>query len=144
MGSSKSEKNVLCVLVMIDCTLQMFKEGASKTLSEICDRVYLRNNQCFALWNTLEKKEVSVLHERIKRYDAATFNGINHHPSTYTSTMIGLAEDVYKKVNGPRKSAIYELINALKHLHRYHDRKLDRFNDYALAGQYLNRWDEAA
>lgn len=138
--ASQSEKEVIGVLVLAECTVQSFSANASPSLAGICGRLQDRINRCFKQWEVLEQKHVKALHQRIDLFDQKTFAGRRHASPIYTSMLLLMIEDIYRQVKGTRKAVIHDLLTSLKALHRYYDRKLNRIDNYRTAAHYAAQW----
>ncbi len=149
--ASQAERNAVGALVMVECTMRTFDAAQAKTVRALCDRVSSLTNTCFSHWTIWSQnldvkeekkrtKEMSEIHRRIQDFDTATFNNRPHATSVYTSLLLGILDPIARQVSGTRKLVMDQLLAAIKALHRYYDRKLNRWEEYTLVGRYLESW----
>ena len=138
--ASLAERNAISVLVMVELTEQMLAKSASPSLGRLLGRVDSAIDQCWPHWQVLERKEVEKLYETIKGFDRRALGGVAHPPAVYTSLLLGLVNAVSEKVKGSRAAALGQLESAIRALHRHYDRTGRRWDEYRLAGGFLEMW----
>jgi hypothetical protein len=75
-------------------------------------------------------------------FDQQTFNRQHIVAPVHTSVMLGLIDPIKRATKGKRTETAARVERALKSVHRYYDRKLDREQDYQCAAQFLETWDQ--
>jgi len=140
--ASRAERRAICALVLCECCKEtMLNQGASKSMRKLLDRLDRALSAAFAQWEELNHKDVKRIHQLIVEFDKQTFNNQHLYAPVHTSVMLGLMDALKRAAKDKRSEAAARVERALRAVHRYYDRQLDRHKDYALAAEFLQIWD---
>lgn len=145
--ASRAVQNVISVLALIEGTQSTVRQQTkAKTPLKLCDRLYSACREAQELWDVeLTKAEILSIAGRMREIERRSFVGVWADNTAYTSFGLGLLDELYQVIKDQWKLAALDKIHAaLWRLHRYYDKKLNRFEMYAQASQACGYWREIA
>jgi len=151
MGMSRSQREMLGVMSIIDGVALSIESHyknrrRNKTVLDLCGRVHRATADCMdAFGLEVDEKDYRRMDALLNRYDERTFRGDRVDMAILTSAGLGMLDGIERKVTNPARTASLDAVErALRRLHRYFDRKLDRFDDYRKAENAIRTWNELA
>lgn len=135
--ASKNVRHALTIIGLAhglaDSIEQSYSDGAPKTVRSMTDSVRARCHECFNLWpDKLDKREIKRINDRMNVLDIVVREA-HGSAAAYTSMALALLSDLHDVVGTRKRQAISRLLSVCQRLHRYYDRRLDRWQDYDAA-----------
>jgi len=141
--TSRSGKIALMILGIVDAVQAIFIRNAyrsragNKTVLQLSAQVTASVEAARRLWpGNLSQREVDIMKARLKRYlEKHLPVGTAMEAPVITSIALDLLEDLYSHVkkNSAKAGPVIGCISKVRQLHRYFDRRLDKFECYDAA-----------
>lgn len=141
--ASKSFRNIISIIAMANGIALVIKSATSaKTPTALADKLDQECEQAFKLWpDSLDKKELDKIYARLAEFERVAIPE-RGRPELLTSIALGLIDDLTQVIRDPVKRTALDRVNdALWKTHCYYDRRLDKFDLYAMANQCIEHWN---
>ena len=146
MAASRSFRNVIAILALIDSLLKLTErecgDESEKELIESClVRIGWEIEQCYRAWSgEFEERVFRKLDENLREFDERVFTG-NIDVIVAISLCLGLLSDTVAQIKDPvRQGAIARLEDVMFGLHKCFDCDLDQFELYVEADLAIKLW----
>lgn len=117
----------------------------NKTALKFSARLNAACNNAFEMWRgQLKPRAIARIGERLQRLEAVVGWGDDTDIAVYTSTALGLLEDLRGHLPPARQIVIDRVIAAVWAIHRHYDRRDNKGQAYDRAERALKVWKECA
>lgn len=151
MGLSRAGRKTLaaltlCELVAVGIVQNYRERPRSKTIRGLGERLTERCEEAakaFGLRRSIPAKDVDRVAARLRRFEEQVLR-LEPIPLTVaTSLALGALDEPLREVTDPaRRRALERVETTLRQIHRYWDRRLDKWADYETATRYLDSFDK--
>ena len=141
MASRSTRHALTCIGLThgIADSIERSYKSPPKTVKSHVDRIRARCHECFDLWpDKLTRAEIDAIEARMTALEETIVNG-KADVSVMTSVALALLVELHEVVGAKKRLAIDRLISACQQMHRYYDRRLDKFAAYELADRAVGR-----
>jgi len=105
----------------------------SKTIDKFIERIRYTCQRGFDLWpDRLDKKELSKISKQMEVLEGSVIGSETTFP-VLTSTALALLSDLRDRANSDKQQVLDRLLSLYWQMHRYYDRRLDKWEDYDTA-----------
>lgn len=150
--ASSAMRNILSVLALCEGEVlslytQYQNRPNNKTIMQHIERVKSACDFAHKCWAAeYTQRDLELIGRRMKTVEMELYvDKIRVDVPVYSSLCLALVSDLYEHVRDPIKLYALDQINsAMRALHRYYDRHLNKWDDYAMASKAAEKWRSIA